>query len=103
MQTIVQPPAGPGATPPVPTGLSTPVPPANGSDDEDLQLLLDWARNPDETDRLRKAAIGTVAVHLILIFGLIGMPWQSVRPLNRPERERQVTHLYDPPLELTQK
>ena len=70
--------------------------------DADLQLLLNWSPDPDETARIRTAAIGTVMVHLFLILALAMMPHQGVNPA-RVYRPRQITKLIDPPTELTQK
>ncbi len=100
MQTVEQPPAGPGATPPEPSEVrlwygQDPPP-------DDLQLLFNWSRDPDSTLRFRAAAVGTVVVHLLLILGLAEMPHQnSSRFVN--ERPRIITKLWDPPIELTQK
>ena len=73
------------------------------NDDEDLQLLLDWARDPDEVNRIRKAAIGTGAIHLLLILMLAMMSAPAASPVSERERVRRITPLVDPPTELTQK
>ena len=103
MQTVEQPPAGRGTTPPVDPAVPAPVVVPTRNDDGDLQLLLDWARNPDETERIRKAAIGTGIVHLFLILCLAMMPRQTGSSAHVRPRERRVTPLVDPPIELTQK
>ena len=102
MQTVEQPPAGPSATPP---GHRGPRPPGTGEPQaDDLQLLLNWAPDADETARLRTAAIGTTLVHLLLIGGLAVMPQQRSSPLRFPDRmPKQITKLIDPPSTLTQK
>jgi TonB family protein len=102
MQTVEHPPAGPGATPPEnPAGkVSASV---ASTEDDDLRLLLDWTRNPDETDRLRKAAIGTGVIHLLLILVLATISGPTPTPSKYVQRERRVTPLVDPPVELTQK
>jgi TonB family protein len=68
-----------------------------------LQLLLNWNRDPDETDRLRKAAIGTGAIHLLLVLVLASVSGPTVKPSKYIERVRRITPLVDPPTELTQK
>ena len=103
MQTVEQPPAGPGATPPERPAVSVPVAPLAANDADDLQLLLNWARDPDETARLRKAAIGTSVIHLLLILCLAMMSGPAAPPVNYRERVRRITPLIDPPIELTQK
>jgi TonB family protein len=70
----------------------------------DLQLLLNWAPDPDEKDRIRKAAIGTGLIHLLLIVTLAFVSAPSAHVVQVPERPKIVTHLADPkPFELTQK
>lgn len=103
MQTVEQPPAGRGATTPKDPAPVASVSSLSASADPDLQLLLNWARDPDEANRIRKAVIGTVVVHLFLILCLAMMPAPTPKPVHFPERERLVTHLTDPPTELTQK
>lgn len=100
MQTVEQLPAGQGVPPPEPPGLRS----SNGPDTEpDLQLLLNWSRDPDETFRFRAALSGTIVVHMLLILGLSMMPRQNPDQYENPERQRVVTKIYDPPTELTQK
>ncbi len=70
---------------------------------EDLQLLLVWERDPDEKARIRKAVIGTGAIHLLLILFLAAISGPSLPPIHREERSKLLTHLTDPPIELTQK
>ncbi len=104
MQTVEQPPAGRGATPPDTPEVSPShelFPPLSA--DGDLQLLLQWPHDPDEAVRTRKAVVGTVAVHLIFIAALVAMPRQTVDRARVPERPLQLTKLFDPPTELTQK
>jgi len=71
----------------------------------DLQLLLNWARDPDEKNRIRQAVIGTGIVHLLLILALAWVSAPPVRVVHIVERPRIVTHLTDPleHFELTQK
>jgi TonB family protein len=72
--------------------------------EDDLQLLLDWTPDRDETARLRAAIIGTILVHLLLIGGLAAVPHQTATVVRVPERRpMQVTKLIDPPIELTQR
>ncbi len=97
MQTVEQPPADPGATPPQRSEVRPPLP------DDDLQLLLDWSPDGDETARLRIAAIGTLLVHLFLILGLASVQQQKGNRALIPDRQRVITKLFDPPTELTQK
>jgi TonB family protein len=98
MQSVEQPPAGPGEPAPVAADVRPNEP------DDELQLLLNWAPDPDETSRLRIAAIGTLLVHLLLIGGLGVMPSPSGNPRRVPEhRPLIVTKIFDPPTELTQK
>ena len=84
MQTVEQPPAG--------------APP------EDLQLLMSWAPDHDETVRLRIAVAGTLLWHLLLVGGLGIMPRQAGNSYKNPERRPpQIVHLIDPVTVLTQK
>ena len=74
--------------------------------EQEIQLLLSWAPDPDEKQRIRIAAIGTVVVHIVLILSLSFASFSapSVRIPRATERRRIVTHLTDPPqFELTQK
>src|SRR5215831_7732342 len=93
MQAVEQPPAPPSG----PSGNVVP------KAEDDLRLLLDWSFDKDERDRFRTATIGTAAVHLLLITALAIMPRQTPVRREFPDRERQLTHLIDPPTELTQK
>jgi TonB family protein len=72
--------------------------------DEKLELLLDWTPHND-FDRTRRAAIGTILVHLLLI-GFLGSP-QMNGPASKPVeivvKKKRFTPLIDPPTELTQK
>jgi TonB family protein len=77
--------------------------PPQSEDQPDLQLLLDWSRDPDENPRLRAAAVGTSVVHLLLILGLAMMPQQDAYKPRPKARPLIVTKLFDPPTELTQK
>src|SRR4051794_2742291 len=93
MQNVEQPPADPGDPPSRP-----------GAPREDLQLLLDWSPDGDETTRTRIAAIATVVLHLFVFFGLGLVPRQEGYVPVPPTRPKVLTKLYDPPLrELTQK
>jgi TonB family protein len=100
MQTVEQPPAGPGATPPDPFGVR---PSAAEAAEPELQLLLNWARDPDEASRLRSAIIGTIVVHLVIILSLAIMPQQDAYRPRVASRPLLVTKIFDPPIELTQK
>lgn len=103
MQTVEPPPAGRGATPPNERALSAPLASSAADTPPELELLLDWARDPDESTRLRKAAIGTAVVHVLLILCLAMMSAPTVKPVHVSERPRVVTKLTDPPTELTQR
>lgn len=82
----------------------TPIDPLPSGEEEDLQLLLNWAPDPAETIRLRVAFVGTIAFHLLLIAGLGVMPSQTSKPVQFRERQLLVTRIFDPPpVELTQK
>lgn len=64
-------------------------------------VLLD--RLQPTRDEWRRAAIGTAAVHVLVILALIAIPRQFTPPDDQRERSRYVTHLVDPPTRLTQK
>lgn len=69
--------------------------------DPELHLLTDWG-DPDERSRRRKAAIATLALHVVGIAALAVMPRGMITP---PQlREAQiVTPLVEPLTQLTQK
>lgn len=71
---------------------------------EDLQLLMSWAPDRDETVRMWTAVIGTLLVHLLLIGGLGVMPRQTGNRYEyRARKLPQITRLVDPTTVLTQK
>lgn len=83
----------------MPTVVSTVV---NAQQNQPLEpnFLLDWDASRDRSYQ-RAAAIGTAAVHAVLIVALILTPTEPT--VQRPVRERHITPLVDPPLVLTQK
>lgn len=78
--------------------METVVPPPV---DEELHLLTEWG-DPNARTRQRKAAVGTLAVHVAVITVLIYMPAGSTRPPEPEEPPHRVTPLVLP-TELTQK
>jgi TonB family protein len=78
--------------------MDTVVPP---SDDLELHLLTEWGTFIDPTRR-RRAAVWSVAAHIILITGLMLVPASPVEPERTAKLER-VTPLIEPPTELTQR
>lgn len=71
--------------------------------DADLDLLLHWPQDPDEPARLKYAVAGTVGLHVLLILLLSFAPAPDRIAPRTPPRRLEVTKLYDPPTELTQK
>ncbi len=70
--------------------------------DGELELLLAWEL--DDPARVRKAAVLSILVHVVLIGSLAVMPHSALEPQAKPvARMRRVTPLFDPPTELTQK
>jgi len=70
----------------------------------DLQLLTSWSPDADERSRIKIATAGTVVVHLLFIAVLALSPKQTPVPVRVPERRPlQITKLFLPPTELTQK
>jgi len=98
----VQPPAEPGETPTESSRVRERgfAPAADGND---LQLLLDWRTDADESLRRRYAAIGTVAIHLLFVMVALLLPHSGVDRDEPREHPMTVTKLFDPPTELTQK
>src|SRR5690349_16216911 len=78
--------------------MDTVVPP---SDDLELQLLTEWGTFIDPTRR-RRAAVWSVAGHVVLIILLLLVPPSPVEPERTAKREL-VTPLIEPPTELTQR
>jgi len=80
--------------------METVVPPRP---DEELNLLTEWG-DPDIGPRTGRAAVASVAFHLVLIGILIYLPSGGYEP-PAPEKEaaHHVTPLVLPPIELTQK
>jgi TonB family protein len=64
-------------------------------------FLLDWEAGRDRSYR-RTAAIGTAAIHILLVIALILIPAEPTAQ-RRAVSERHITPLVDPPLVLTQK
>jgi len=69
--------------------------------DADLHLLTQWGQ-PGDQARRQKAAIYSIAGHLLAIFLLSTITFDVTEP-QRPEEVRRVTPLVEPPTELTQK
>ncbi|MCU1275085.1 MAG: TonB family protein, partial [Bryobacterales bacterium] len=65
---------------------------------EDLRLLLNWDTEGDDA-RHRRAAIVSIAFHLIALMVLLLLPHEVFRS---PVETRRVTPLIAPPPELTQ-
>ena len=73
------------------------VPP---SDEPELHLLTEWGTFIDPAGR-RRAAVWSVAGHIVLIAGLLLVPAGPVEPERKVEA-RRITPLVAPPPELTQ-
>jgi len=71
------------------------------SDDLELHLLTEWDIFPD-AGRGRRAAVLSVAAHLVLIGGLWIVPADTVEEPPRRAQLARVTPLIEPPPELTQ-
>jgi TonB family protein len=74
---------------------------ANQPIDVELRLLTDWS-DPGAGARRRKAALATIAIHVVVIVALFTLPDSIVRG-PRQALERTVMPLIEPPTELTQK
>jgi TonB family protein len=68
--------------------------------DAELHLLTQWG-DPDAPARRKKAVVGTVLVHVVVIAGLMAVPPNLVEP-EKPRPEAHVTIL-EPLTQLTQK
>jgi TonB family protein len=68
--------------------------------DAELHLLTDWG-DADASARRKKAVVGTVLVHIVVIAGLISVPASLVEP----EKPHEATHItiLEPVTQLTQK
>ncbi len=68
--------------------------------DAELHLLTDWG-DADASARRKKAVVGTVLVHVVVIAGLISVPASLVEP----EKPHEATHItiLEPVTQLTQK
>lgn len=71
--------------------------------EKELLFLLGGQKPERDFKRIRQAAIASAAVHLILIFWLWKIPPEAPTHPPEPEVARRVTHLVDPPTELTQR
>jgi len=69
--------------------------------DAELHLLTDWG-DAGAVARRRKAALATVAIHVLAVLILFTLP-ESVLEGPRQALERTITPLIEPPTELTQK
>ena len=73
---------------------------ANQPIDVELHLLTDWS-DPGAGVRRRKAALATLAIHVVVVVALFTLPEGSEGP--RQAIERTFMPLIEPPTELTQK
>ncbi len=78
--------------------METVAPP---SVDDDLHLLTEWG-TPYDAPRRRKAAVLSVAGHLLAVLVIAFLP-AGLSELTREPAEAHVTPLIEPPTELTQK
>jgi TonB family protein len=74
---------------------------ANQPIDVELHLLTDWS-DPGAGARRRKAALATIAIHVVVVVALFTLP-DSWTQGPRQALERTIMPLIEPPTELTQK